>query len=76
MRVMVVLLLASALLAISGDDPYACMGNGIIVSGACKCDAGWKGSSCAVLDLLPVRAAQPGWSQELGATANWGASTS
>lgn len=62
--------------SISGDDAsYTCMGNGIVVNGACKCDAGWKGFDCAVLDLLPVRSAHSGWSQELGATANWGAST-
>ena len=75
MRAFVVLLLSSALLATNGDDAYTCMGIGVLVNGACRCDGGWKGSTCAVLDLLPVRSAQPGWSQELGATANWGAST-
>ena len=56
------------------ETAYACMGNGVVVDGACKCAPGWKGATCAVLDLLPVRAEQPGWAQSAGAAANWGAS--
>eukprot|EP00966_Prymnesium_polylepis_P242638 5611096-Prymnesium_polylepis.1 len=61
-------------------DPFACMGNGVCVSeGVCKCDAGWKGPSCTMLDLLPVKRASPGWNDRPYSTINatwvpsWGA---
>ena len=32
----------------------ACSLNGVCSHGGCVCDAGWRGSSCGVLDLLPT----------------------
>ncbi len=54
-------------------DAFTCMGNGQCYDGACVCDSGWKGSSCSVLDLAPVRDASPGWrSDQVGWRPSWG----
>ena len=37
-------------------DDDGCSLNGVCKAGSCACDAGWAGSSCAVLDLLPTPA--------------------
>ena len=57
------------------------MGNGdLVAERACACDAGWKGPSCNVLDLLPLSRAHPGWMNNTNSSSNnmtwkpsWGA---
>jgi len=64
----------------SDSDPFVCMGNGIWCCDdsnstcACKCNQGWKGSSCSTLDLLPIPRSTSGVpisTNNMG--ANWGA---
>ena len=68
-------------LAPTAAAPHACMGNGdLVAERACACDAGWKGPSCNVLDLLPLSRAHPGWMNNTNVSAgnmtwkpSWGA---
>ena len=68
-------------LAPTAAAPHACMGNGdLVAERACACDAGWKGPSCNVLDLLPLSRAHPGWINHSNVSAgnmtwkpSWGA---
>ena len=56
------------------ETSFTCMGNGACVNGACYCDPGWIGSRCTVLDLLPVRQNESGWSAVTSSSwrPNWG----
>ena len=45
----------------STSDPYACWGNGECVDNTyCQCAPGWKGETCNILDLMPIRRSSPG----------------
>lgn len=35
-------------------------------TGVCDCDSGWKGPTCAILDLLPIRTSYPGIGKRVG----------
>eukprot|EP01059_Diplonema_ambulator_P032387 TRINITY_DN6327_c0_g1_i4.p1 TRINITY_DN6327_c0_g1~~TRINITY_DN6327_c0_g1_i4.p1 ORF type:complete len:380 (+),score=125.87 TRINITY_DN6327_c0_g1_i4:41-1141(+) len=54
MRVPLLLSLASAALSCTTDTD--CWMNGVCANGACRCDMGWKGTNCSLLDLLPAPA--------------------
>ena len=51
-----------------------CSLNGVCEPSGCRCDAGWRGDSCAVLDLLPVSPETRGkvWPPD-NRTSSWGA---
>jgi len=64
----------------SDSDPFICMGNGMWCCNdsnstcACKCNDGWKGSSCSTLDLLPIQRSTSGVPvSTTGMGPNWGA---
>ena len=67
LRLLFQLLLASSFSLQLTQSSFACWGNGVLVDGACRCDPGWKGSTCNVLDLKPVRKSSPGLTP-----SNWG----
>eukprot|EP00041_Stephanoeca_diplocostata_P018746 m.396028 g.396028 ORF g.396028 m.396028 type:complete len:409 (+) comp21107_c0_seq1:107-1333(+) len=56
----------------SDDD---CSLLGTCTSGKCKCDIGFKGESCAQLDLVPVASLNDGWQwpeRTVGNVSAWG----
>ena len=46
--------LCAALASSAAIDIPPCSLNGVLIGGACACDAGWSGAACHVLDLLPA----------------------
>lgn len=54
-------------------DDASCSLNGICESRVCKCDPGWKGSDCGVLDLRPALR-NSGYNHTAEQTSSWGAS--
>jgi len=66
--------------SIESSNSYECMGNGQYCCTsdqkcACKCNPGWKGSTCSTLDLLPIPQEHPGLKQGIipNMGPNWGA---
>jgi len=52
---LLVLLLSVQCHAAASRSDLACSLNGVLVGGKCKCDAPWRGSVCAKLDILPKK---------------------
>lgn len=67
-----VVMITASVVAASGSSTNMCSLNGIWnpSNGACSCDPGWKGGSCAELDLAPVRANRMGLANASNPT--WG----
>lgn len=55
-----------------------CNANGVCVSSACSCDAGWAGESCELLEIFPSTRGDgtcspvPGFAVARGALTTWG----
>ena len=55
------------------NDPHACWGLGVCGSnGKCKCNVGWRGPTCAQLDLAPAKKTSFGLPMN-GSFPTWGA---
>ena len=50
-----------------------CSLNGVCSKCVCKCDAGWKGSDCGILDLYPA-SRNSGYNHTADSVSSWGAS--
>ena len=48
-----------------------CSLNGVCTSGRCRCDSGWVGKACTIIDLLPARRGADGYRAADGSTS-WG----